>query len=36
VPSTVEFWHGDSPDRLYRRLRYDRTDDGWTSCRLQP
>ncbi|MBP2324370.1 pyridoxamine 5'-phosphate oxidase [Kibdelosporangium banguiense] len=36
LPSTVEFWHGDDPDRLYRRLRYDRTDDGWTSCRLQP
>jgi pyridoxamine 5'-phosphate oxidase len=36
VPSTVEFWHGTDPDRLYRRLRYDRTENGWTSCRLQP
>jgi pyridoxamine 5'-phosphate oxidase len=36
MPATVEFWHGRDPDRLYRRLRYDRTDDGWTSCRLQP
>lgn len=35
VPSVVEFWQA-SPDRLHRRLRYDRTDDGWTSRRLQP
>jgi dihydrophenazinedicarboxylate synthase len=35
VPSTVEFWEG-RPDRLYWRLRYDLTDTGWTSCRLQP
>ncbi|MET0233804.1 MAG: pyridoxal 5'-phosphate synthase [Kibdelosporangium sp.] len=35
VPSTVEFWQG-VPDRLYRRLRYDRTSKGWTNCRLQP
>jgi dihydrophenazinedicarboxylate synthase len=35
VPSTVEFWEN-RPDRLYWRMRHDRTDDGWTSCRLQP
>ncbi len=35
VPTSVEFWHG-SPDRLHRRLRYDRAGDGWTSGRLQP
>lgn len=35
VPSTVEFWHG-SPDRLHRRLRYDRAATGWTTLRLQP
>jgi pyridoxamine 5'-phosphate oxidase len=35
VPDTVEFWHG-SPDRLHRRLRYDRAGDGWTHGRLQP
>jgi pyridoxamine-phosphate oxidase len=31
----VEFWQG-SPDRLHRRLRYDREGDSWTSHRLQP
>lgn len=30
----VEFWQ-ESPDRLHRRLRYDRA-DGWTARRLQP
>jgi pyridoxamine-phosphate oxidase len=35
VPSIVEFWQ-ESPDRLHRRLRYDRTDAGWTAERLQP
>lgn len=35
VPSIVEFWQG-SPDRLHRRLRYDRNGNGWTSRRLQP
>lgn len=36
VPHGVEFWHG-SPDRLHRRLRYDRADDsGWGHQRLQP
>jgi pyridoxamine 5'-phosphate oxidase len=35
VPSTVEFWQS-SPDRLYRRLRYDRAGTGWNTVRLQP
>ncbi|MFJ8336151.1 phenazine biosynthesis FMN-dependent oxidase PhzG [Streptomyces sp. NPDC094437] len=42
-PTAVEFWYG-SPDRLHRRLRYERptidadadTDAGWTHRRLQP
>ncbi|MEV7391661.1 MULTISPECIES: phenazine biosynthesis FMN-dependent oxidase PhzG [unclassified Streptomyces] len=34
-PTTVEFWCAD-PDRLHRRLRYDRRDDGWHTGRLQP
>lgn len=36
VPDLIEFWHG-SPDRLHRRLRYVRVDDGaWTVSRVQP
>lgn len=36
APDTVEFWEA-APDRLHRRLRYDRTDDGgWAWTRLQP
>jgi pyridoxamine-phosphate oxidase len=36
VPEWIEFWHG-SPDRLHRRLRYDRGADGqWGFQRLQP
>ena len=37
VPRAVEFWYG-SPDRLHRRLRYERTADTapWTHQRLQP
>lgn len=35
TPSTVEFWQA-SPDRLHRRLRYDRADAAWTARRLQP
>lgn len=35
TPSTVEFWQA-SPDRLHRRLRYDRAGSGWTAQRLQP
>ncbi|QNP75042.1 phenazine biosynthesis FMN-dependent oxidase PhzG [Streptomyces roseirectus] len=37
-PTAVEFWYG-SPDRLHRRLRYERdgVDAGaWTHERLQP
>ncbi|MCT2581949.1 phenazine biosynthesis FMN-dependent oxidase PhzG [Actinophytocola gossypii] len=35
TPTTVEFWQS-APDRLHRRLRYDRTDTGWDHVRLQP
>ncbi|RFU82498.1 pyridoxamine 5'-phosphate oxidase [Streptomyces triticagri] len=37
VPRCVEFWYG-SPDRMHRRLRYDRTDEAgtWSHQRLQP
>jgi len=35
VLTEVEFWQS-SPDGLHRRLRYDLTDRGWTSVRLQP
>lgn len=35
APSMLEFWQG-SPDRLHRRLRYDRDGDSWKSVRLQP
>lgn len=34
-PDTLEFWHGGA-DRMHRRLRYDRTPDGWDHVRLQP
>ncbi len=34
-PAAVEFWCA-SPDRLHRRLRYDREPDGWRTARLQP
>lgn len=34
-PAVIEFWSAD-PDRLHRRLRYDRQDDGWQTSRLQP
>ncbi|MDR7301225.1 phenazine biosynthesis FMN-dependent oxidase PhzG [Haloactinomyces albus] len=37
VPHSIEFWYG-SPDRLHRRLRYERSGDSspWTHQRLQP
>ena len=35
TPESVEFWQA-SPDRLHRRLRYERSDHGWTVARLQP
>lgn len=34
-PESVEFWSAD-PDRLHRRLRYDKTPEGWQATRLQP
>lgn len=34
-PTTVEFWASAS-SRLHRRLRYDLTEDGWWTSRLQP
>jgi len=35
VPDSVEFWR-DRPFRLHDRLRFDRTDKGWTRTRLWP
>jgi pyridoxamine 5'-phosphate oxidase len=36
VPESTEFWYG-SPDRLHRRLRYDREQgQDWFWLRLQP
>jgi pyridoxamine 5'-phosphate oxidase len=35
VPAAVEFWSAD-PERLHRRLRYERDDQGWQATRLQP
>lgn len=37
VPQVIEFWYG-SPDRLHKRLRYDRPGDAgpWSHRRLQP
>ncbi len=34
-PATVEFWQGRA-DRLHDRLRYRRTETGWTIERLSP
>jgi len=34
-PTTVDFWQG-RRNRLHDRLRYRRTDDGWTIERLAP
>lgn len=34
-PERVEFWAGRT-SRLHDRIRFDRTDSGWTSVRLQP
>ena len=35
APETVEFWQG-RRSRLHDRLRFQRTDDGWTVERLSP
>ncbi|WP_374514376.1 pyridoxamine 5'-phosphate oxidase [Brevundimonas sp.] len=35
VPESVEFWR-DRPFRLHDRLRFDRTEAGWSRTRLQP
>ena len=35
VPSQIEFWQGRG-DRLHDRLRYSRSEDGWTVARLWP
>ncbi len=35
APLTVEFWQGQT-DRLHDRLRYRRTESGWTVERLAP
>ncbi len=34
-PSMLEFWQG-QPSRMHDRLRYDRTDRGWSRTRLAP
>lgn len=34
-PDAVEFW-ANGTDRLHERLRYERTDSGWRTTRLQP
>ena len=35
VPHTIELWHH-RENRLHDRVRYTRTDDGWTRERLAP
>lgn len=35
APSSIEFWQG-RVNRLHDRLRYDRTEDGWSITRLYP
>jgi pyridoxamine 5'-phosphate oxidase len=35
IPETIEFWQGRA-NRLHDRLRFTRTDDGWSIDRLYP
>lgn len=35
VPTTIEFWQG-RENRLHDRIQYQRVDNEWTICRLQP
>jgi pyridoxamine 5'-phosphate oxidase len=35
VPDKIEFWQG-RPNRLHDRIRYSRTENVWTTERLQP
>jgi pyridoxamine 5'-phosphate oxidase len=35
TPRMVEFWQG-QPSRMHDRLRYTRTDNGWSLNRLAP
>lgn len=35
IPDTIEFWQG-RPNRLHDRLRFSRTDSGWSRHRLGP
>ncbi len=34
-PDRIEFWHN-QPNRLHDRLRYERTDGGWSIVRIAP
>jgi pyridoxamine 5'-phosphate oxidase len=35
IPRSVEFWR-DRPFRLHDRVRFERSNEGWTRTRLQP